>query len=315
MIKIYGSAQERDEAIAELYRDLKFPMAYIVRHTGCSLYEVQKVLRSKGLWSPKDRQALGPIDIDWLKAEVLDRGKTIAQVSRESGRSVRHLKKAILPHLKEEAPLKHGIVDDEELKRLYRDGEMVQALARRYCVGANTVKRHLVEAGVRLRTRAESYKMRHGKLSAEERLRVKKVAWDALKKRGYSPEILAKRNAPRRGRLNSPIQKVVSALMGKAGMRPEPSFMVGVHLVDFAFPESRLAVDLDCGDWPAYSRKAVYLMDKDNALAVSGWRMYRMTVTDDARGVTRAINDIKACLAQGEQKDLGNVDCIAQGAR
>ena len=75
--------------------------------------------------------------------------------------------------------------------------------------------------------------------------------------------------------------------------------------LDFAWPEQRMAVEIDGGMWVrgAHTRGRRIAQDheKRNWLTLAGWRV--LVYTGDQVKSGKAVNDIQSLLAQGAFKD------------
>ena len=75
------------------------------------------------------------------------------------------------------------------------------------------------------------------------------------------------------------------------------NFAVGRYVVDIAFPEDRVAIEID--GWAFHTDHAAFQKDRrrQNALALNGWQVLRFTWLDVTEHPQRVLADIRAAVS------------------
>ena len=153
--------------------------------------------------------------------------------------------------------------DRELLHRLYVEEERgTPELAQRFGVAPLSVNRVLRELGIPIR------KHRTARSLAQRALTLQQL-----------------------GRLSNAERELLAALR-TAGLSPVPQYAVGKFNIDLAFPEGKLAVEVDGGMWHEEHKKRRADIEREIALEAQGWRVLRFT--DSRKGwLERAVRGIR----------------------
>lgn len=93
-------------------------------------------------------------------------------------------------------------------------------------------------------------------------------------------------------------ERIVVRLLTKSGLTGwRVNFAVGRYVVDIAFPEDRVAIEID--GWAFHTDHAAFQKDRrrQNALALNGWQVLRFTWLDVTEHPQRVLADIRAAVS------------------
>ncbi|TCK19869.1 very-short-patch-repair endonuclease [Pseudonocardia endophytica] len=97
--------------------------------------------------------------------------------------------------------------------------------------------------------------------------------------------------------VDSTLERRLVALLRRAGLDGfVPRYPFGDTRVDLAFPDERVAVEIDSWAWHTDPARFAADRDKGNALALAGWTVLRFTWRDITRRPERVVARIRAAL-------------------
>ena len=90
---------------------------------------------------------------------------------------------------------------------------------------------------------------------------------------------------------------VVQLLRGARITGWRANYPVGPYIVDIAFPEHRVAIEID--GWAFHSDHYAFQSDRarQNKLALGGWQVLRFTWLDITRHPERVLREIRAAIS------------------
>ena len=100
------------------------------------------------------------------------------------------------------------------------------------------------------------------------------------------------------GGARSEAERLVIQLLRSAGIRGwQVNYAVGPYLVDIAFPEKRIAIEID--GWAFHSDQQAFQNDRtrQNRLALQGWQVLRFTWLDLTQHPDRVLAQIRAAIS------------------
>lgn len=100
------------------------------------------------------------------------------------------------------------------------------------------------------------------------------------------------------GGARSEAERLVIQLLRAAGIRGwHANYRVGPYLVDIAFPEKRVVIEID--GWAFHSDQQAFQNDRSrqNLLALQGWQVLRFTWLDITEHPDRVLAQIRAALS------------------
>ena len=171
-------------------------------------------------------------------------------------------------------------LDVDRIIRLHFDElRSVKEVAEVFGVSRDVIVRHIREQGLTQRGKSSAMRARWSKLTQEERDALVRPAHDAVRGVKFDEERVRRMVARRAGVLKSRYEERVFAAIEAHGLNPSPGYQVERFLVDIAFPDVKLAVEVDGGHWHSAPRKATQDARKTARLSVLGWDTLRIQVT------------------------------------
>lgn len=91
----------------------------------------------------------------------------------------------------------------------------------------------------------------------------------------------------------SKLEKWVCDKLTQAGLNFESQYKIGVYLIDIAFPDLKIAVEVDGRYWHSMAKTMMRDRRKDYYLQEQGWQIYRLRERFIRGDTTRLIKQIK----------------------
>jgi very-short-patch-repair endonuclease len=168
-------------------------------------------------------------------------------------------------------------IDLERLRILFeKDGLSVNAISKifgasRGCINTRLVSIGITPPGIK-ESRTRLYKTGF-KASVD-------AAHKAVKGTKRTEADLVRRAAGKAGRMESFYEEMFFIELLSFGYAPSPGFAVGKYNIDLAYPDIKLAVEIDGGEWHASSPiKIAQDNNKRSFLESLGWIIVRYKVT------------------------------------
>jgi very-short-patch-repair endonuclease len=179
--------------------------------------------------------------------------------------------------------LKTKQLDDKEIMRLYIDeGKSSIAIGKKFGVPGRTIRNHLIKLGVPIRGRNKALMLRWKSMNAQERENLIQAGQVAKSKRKQHPPLSHNsyvQNAVKRqtdAQLNEN-EKQIMKLLNSVGLNPIPQYAFDVYNIDLAFPEQKVAVEVD-SCWHNRPSKVAGDKKKESVLKAAGWIVVRFKV-------------------------------------
>lgn len=170
-------------------------------------------------------------------------------------------------------------LDFDEIVRLHEvDKLSVLAISQRLMCGRETIRQILKNMGVHVRTDGEAMKLRWSMYSLKEREHIVKRAHDKIRGRVRPRTERLERAQARRGHFSSSNEKLVFDWLIEFAGVAEVAYPVDIFTCDLAYPEQKLAIEVDGGSWHSSGKKYFYDVGKANVLCAYGWRTFRISV-------------------------------------
>ena len=152
----------------------------------------------------------------------------------------------------------------------------VQAMAALLGCSRDVVYKELARHGIRARTQLEANRLRMSRLDVEARTKITRAA-NAATRGSHRTAADLNRRAAYKARCCrvSGIEKVFLDAFGVAGLHPVPQYAIGRYNVDFAFPERKLVVEIDPGNWHRHPVTVARDARRDAAFRADGWTVLR----------------------------------------
>lgn len=210
-------------------------------------------------------------------------------------------KEANVPLLRGRHPLPDG-----DIARRYAEGESILALANALGVKRGIVYGALRRQGIALRTQSEANVLMMQRAGPVERSRRAAAAHAAVRGMRHNHASLVLRAKNREGLVNGANEQRVYDLLRSHGMKPRPGFQVDVYNIDLAFPDAKLALEIDGGNWHSSPRKMRQDAAKTTFLNALGWRVVRMKFCKQRARLTddQIMQQVRSALA-APAGDLG----------
>lgn len=120
-----------------------------------------------------------------------------------------------------------------------------------------------------------------------------------------------KSNSPDLSKCQSPIEESFLAAAWNDGLRPTPQFPAGRFFLDFAFPESRVCVELDGHDYHKTKEQRTSDAQRQRWLEMNNWRVIRFTGTEVHKNVGSCVKQTIAFL--NKVNETNGIDSITGG--
>lgn len=282
---------KRDEDILRLYRVDRVPVAKLCEAYGLTDNGVFAILRRR-----EGEQASLVTDPKWLREEHLEKGRSVAEMAVQL-RCPESLVSHALRQLQGQPQTRRIVLDDAEIRRLYvEDGMAADMIGRLVGASGGTIRHRLREQGVSLKSPKEWMRERYLHMPAEVRASVADAAHAAIRGKKKSPGEMMRINQALAGKLKSAGEEQVFEKLTEAGLHPKVGYLLDIFLVDLAFPEQRLAVEVHGGNWHTSEENLCKDTRKANVLAMLGWRTYCVSPQRDRAGMETLVRDIRTCL-------------------
>ena len=168
----------------------------------------------------------------------------------------------------------------DDIVREHFDNKLsVQKIAALYGVSRDVIVRTLQEAGHTQRGRGSAMRERMAAASPEQRLAWSEAAHAAVRGKPVPHSIRVSQAEGRSGKVGSVYEQRVGDALRQCGLVPISGYAVDIFNLDIAFPEEKLAIEVDGGNWHTSPRKASQDAKKLSFLLRSGWTLDRIQVT------------------------------------
>lgn len=161
----------------------------------------------------------------------------------------------------------------------YRDSMSVLAMSEELEVSRAAIYDWMEYFGISSRTSSEANIARYAKCSEDERKANIRKAQEA--RRGSKDTQESKEKRAQHHQLHRKMSKWETLFAkwlidaGITGFTHE--YAVGIFNIDFAFPEHKIAVEIDGGNWHSTPQKQAGDTIKENLLASEGWEVFRVS--------------------------------------
>jgi very-short-patch-repair endonuclease len=168
-----------------------------------------------------------------------------------------------------------AIVSAAVLTRLYtEEGAPIGAIARQLGIGHRSVRALLTTYGIPQRSPSENKRASYAKMTAEQRSAMTAASHEAIRGRKRSHDDLCKRaqGKQRSAQMSDDERSIFDALRAR-GLTPVPLYAVDKYNIDFAFPEIKLAIEYNGGNWHNTPSKIAGDEVKADFLKAGGWTL------------------------------------------
>lgn len=169
---------------------------------------------------------------------------------------------------------------DAEILRRYHEGESVLAISKAVGTSRGPVLRVLNEAGIQQRGFSDAQVERHKRLTEADRKAMTRAANATVRGTKQEESVVELRSAKSAGKFLSKLEALFFSALDQAGIAPKPNYQVGRYLIDLAYPEQMLAVEVDGGNWHDSPKKREQDRVKTAFLEARGWRVVRLKERD-----------------------------------
>jgi very-short-patch-repair endonuclease len=154
----------------------------------------------------------------------------------------------------------------------------VQQIGWRTGISRQTITRNLILWGASPRSQSAAQLLRNQRRSPEER-RAQIAAFHATIRGSKKPiRLIRKAIAAQAYKPHSANESMVYKALCEIGLSPVIGMPFDRFLLDIAFPNEKLAVEVDGGNWHTCPRKQKQDVRKTNFLASSGWEVIRIRI-------------------------------------
>ncbi len=198
-----------------------------------------------------------------------------SELGRSSGESLRvALRRRGIETARTVPQRHHRIETPADLHEVYESGESVLAMSHRFGVSRTAVTRWLRDAGLPVRSRSETNRLRMGAMTSAERIALTSAAHDAVRGSTLPDEQVARTAAGRErtqyGGRPGPGHEFLCSVLTAGGIDYVREKAVGRYNLDVAVPAASVAVEVLGGNWHGskaiHARRTPYLFDR-------GWHL------------------------------------------
>jgi very-short-patch-repair endonuclease/endogenous inhibitor of DNA gyrase (YacG/DUF329 family) len=132
---------------------------------------------------------------------------------------------------------------------------------------ARRLKRMLEHFGIPIRDSSEAVKLQHERDKSRREIFKKVIATESAK--------IKKAIGNQRNRKHSTLEKAAKSIFKYFGFSPISEYAVWIYNIDFAFPDIKLAVEIDGGNWHTSDKKIEIDGEKQDYLLSQGWEIKR----------------------------------------
>jgi very-short-patch-repair endonuclease len=193
----------------------------------------------------------------------------------------------------------------EQMVNLYRDGNSLVSVGKRFGMTKPAVVKRLRERGVEIRTLAESSQLRFARMGEEERRSLTEPAHVAVRgqPRGFEAKCRAAETREGQQKIGSVLEAEMVEMLRERGVSPRIQVAVGPYNIDLAIEETSIAVELFGGQWHNFGANAESYPERIKYLIDAGWHVVVIWVTRFAplsRGATDYVIALHESVRRGE---------------
>jgi len=161
----------------------------------------------------------------------------------------------------------------------YLNGISENALAKQYSVSRGVIRNRLEIAGINPRGRRESQLLKWKQMTQEQREYMVKAAHDATRGRDVALKERKKRALSKQENFSySPLEQKFADLFNGFNVKFVPQYALEMYNLDFAFPQIKIAIEIDGGGWHNSIKKRKYDNGKEVLLSNKGWEFIRIKI-------------------------------------
>lgn len=164
------------------------------------------------------------------------------------------------------------IIDDSLLIKLFRDDYLpVNQISKIMGIDRGTVKKNLIRLGF------EPPGYHEGAIRSYTNGRIPNTgpAHDSIRGIKRPHKELLKRAKFYSGKIRSVYEQMLFDALIKIGENPIPNLAIDKFNIDLAFPDVKLAVEVDGGNWHSSPIKQMHDAEKTSFLVPLGWKIVR----------------------------------------
>lgn len=169
---------------------------------------------------------------------------------------------------------KTAAIPVSEMLAMYDRGDPVKSIADRFGVDASSIVSRLKANGRKIRTLGEQQKIRWSRMSDSDRVSMMTGAHKASrgrKRSDSSNEAAAVTRFERQTHIGASEERLAIDMKSR-GLTFLQQFPIGPYNLDFAFEESLVAVEVECGNW-GKPRPVFKYLDRMKYIFDRGWRV------------------------------------------
>ena len=176
---------------------------------------------------------------------------------------------------------------NREIAEFYLTGTSINKLAKAYAVSRTAITQRLEAMKINTRTQSESEFLKWQQMTPEQREKQVQAAHNINLGRKHSLSERKQAAVTRQfTHILSDNEIKFKQLFAEFDLFPVTEFPLGIYNLDFAFPVSKLAIEVDGGNWHASELKSRYDTGKEVLLSKQGWRIIRVKINRGAITIT-----------------------------
>jgi very-short-patch-repair endonuclease len=240
--------------LTTLFHQRKFPKE-IAKTLGCSGTTIRRRLRVLGLLRTNS---------EWTKLRMARMTKAERRASMEHAMSFAKNARRL-------------DVTPQMVEKLHFDDLLsIKAIAQQLSVSRNVVTRRLLDAGYWPRNARYAQLIRNAKLTASQRKENARAANASRRGSTSSIEHLIKSSQSRQGKPLSINEQIIFENLRIKGHTGIPQFSAHIYNIDLAFPDKKIAIEIDGGNWHTGAKHSLEDAKKASYLLRNGWLLLRV---------------------------------------
>lgn len=154
-------------------------------------------------------------------------------------------------------------------------------LSKRFNVDRGVIRRRLVELGVHIRSQSEAEALKWKQMTSQQRKHQVKACHDKVRGSTKTYESLCVRAKGMQAHFKpSKLEQAFLEAFQDGGINVVPWFAIGKFNVDFALPKSKIAIEVDGGNWHNSAKKKRQDAMKTSFLTSLVWCVIRFKSKD-----------------------------------
>ena len=163
-------------------------------------------------------------------------------------------------------------ISDNDIVRLYQSGMSENRIAKHFGVARCSIRLRLLRSGTHIRGQSEAEVLKWQQMSPEQRINQVKAFHDKIRGTSKTYVLLCKRALGVQAHFKpSKLESIFLQVFKDAKIEVVPWFAVGKFNIDFALPKSKIAIEINGGNFHDSPKKIKQDFAKVTFLNSLGW--------------------------------------------